>query len=55
MLNIINKSPLDRGSRDSCLQSAEGGAALQPVRGDGEADTLTILNPALQQLGQVGN
>ncbi len=28
MLNIINKSPLDRGSLDSCLQSAEGGAIL---------------------------
>ena len=28
MLNIINKSPLDRGSLDSCLQSAEPGAIL---------------------------
>jgi tRNA 2-thiouridine synthesizing protein B len=28
MLNIINKSPLDRGSLDTCLQSAEGGAIL---------------------------
>ena len=28
MLNIINKSPLDRGSLDSCLQSADGGAIL---------------------------
>ena len=28
MLNIINKSPLDRGSLDSCLQVAEGGAIL---------------------------
>ncbi len=28
MLNIINKSPLDRGSLDSCLQAAEGGAIL---------------------------
>jgi tRNA 2-thiouridine synthesizing protein B len=28
MLNIINKSPLDRGSLDSCLQSAESGAIL---------------------------
>jgi tRNA 2-thiouridine synthesizing protein B len=28
MLNIINKSPLDRGSLDTCLQSADGGAIL---------------------------
>ena len=28
MLNIINKSPLDRGSLDSCLQAADGGAIL---------------------------
>jgi tRNA 2-thiouridine synthesizing protein B len=28
MLNIINKSPLDRGSLDTCLQSAEPGAIL---------------------------
>ncbi len=28
MLNIINKSPLDRGSLDSCLQAAEPGAIL---------------------------
>ena len=28
MLNIINKSPLDRASLDTCLQSAEGGAIL---------------------------
>lgn len=28
MLNIINKSPLDRTSLDTCLQSAEGGAIL---------------------------
>jgi tRNA 2-thiouridine synthesizing protein B len=28
MLNIINKSPLDRGSLDSCLQSSEAGAIL---------------------------
>jgi tRNA 2-thiouridine synthesizing protein B len=28
MLNIINKSPLERGSLDTCLQSAEGGAIL---------------------------
>ena len=28
MLNIVNKSPLDRGSLDSCLQSAESGAIL---------------------------
>ncbi len=28
MLNIVNKSPLDRGSLDSCLQSAERGAIL---------------------------
>jgi tRNA 2-thiouridine synthesizing protein B len=28
MLNIVNKSPLDRSSLDSCLQSAEGGAIL---------------------------
>jgi tRNA 2-thiouridine synthesizing protein B len=28
MLNIINKSPLDRGSLDSCLQTADGGAIL---------------------------
>lgn len=28
MLNIINKSPLERGSLDTCLQSADGGAIL---------------------------
>ena len=28
MLNIINKSPLDRSSLDTCLQSVEGGAIL---------------------------
>jgi tRNA 2-thiouridine synthesizing protein B len=28
MLNIVNKSPLDRGSLDSCLQAADGGAIL---------------------------
>ena len=28
MLNIVNKSPLDRGSLDSCLQSAGSGAIL---------------------------
>jgi tRNA 2-thiouridine synthesizing protein B len=28
MLNIINKSPLDRGSLDSCLAAADGGAIL---------------------------
>ena len=28
MLNIINKSPLDRASLDACLQSAESGAIL---------------------------
>ncbi len=28
MLNIVNKSPLDRGSFDACLQSAEPGAIL---------------------------
>jgi tRNA 2-thiouridine synthesizing protein B len=28
MLNIVNKSPLDRGSLDSCLQTADGGAIL---------------------------
>lgn len=28
MLNIINKSPLDRPSLDACIQSAEGGAIL---------------------------
>jgi tRNA 2-thiouridine synthesizing protein B len=28
MLNIINKSPLDRASLDSCLQAADGGAIL---------------------------
>jgi tRNA 2-thiouridine synthesizing protein B len=28
MLNIINKSPLDRGSLDTCLQSTDGGAIL---------------------------
>jgi tRNA 2-thiouridine synthesizing protein B len=28
MLNIVNKSPLDRGSLDSCLQAADGGSIL---------------------------
>ena len=28
MLNIINKSPLDRPSLATCIQSAEGGAIL---------------------------
>ena len=28
MLNIVNKSPLDRNSLDSCLQAADGGAIL---------------------------
>jgi tRNA 2-thiouridine synthesizing protein B len=28
MLNIVNKSPLDRSSLDACLQSAEAGAIL---------------------------
>lgn len=28
MLNIVNKSPLDRGSLDTCIQSAEPGAIL---------------------------
>jgi len=28
MLNIINKSPLDRPSLDVCIQSSEGGAIL---------------------------
>jgi tRNA 2-thiouridine synthesizing protein B len=28
MLNIINKSPLDRGSLDSCLAAADGGGIL---------------------------
>lgn len=28
MLNIVNKSPLDRGSLDSCLKAADGGAIL---------------------------
>ncbi|GAB4167506.1 MAG: sulfurtransferase complex subunit TusB [Rhodocyclaceae bacterium] len=28
MLHIVNKSPLDRGSLDSCLRTAQGGGAL---------------------------
>lgn len=28
MLNIVNKSPLDRGSLDTCIQTAEPGAIL---------------------------
>ncbi len=28
MLNIVNKSPLDRSSLDACLQSAEAGVIL---------------------------
>jgi tRNA 2-thiouridine synthesizing protein B len=28
MLNIINKSPLDRGALDTCIESAAGGAIL---------------------------